>query len=343
MWRAIDAQYAYFEGRRTAWKRARETWRPRAVRARSRDEFVESVEGALASLHDDHVSVSPRSPRSPRRVPEETDLWARWKEGRAVIESVRFAGDADVAGVHPGDVVTHVDGVPVDRAAVRLLAPMKRPTAAERDWALRHVLAGPRDGTLVIDLGGRETRRVQIERSSKPPAPVPSLIARRIGELRDLGYIRLRNLSDPRLPEQLDGALASIADVRASILDLRDATEGDRDMTRAVLARRFKGPVLVLVDRWTGGETEALAAALVETASAKLVGTPMAGLRGELRTLRLPHSGIEVRFPAKRAFLRDGTPRESLRPHVEVDPAAPHGGPGDPILYQAIKLGSYPN
>jgi hypothetical protein len=34
----------------------------------------------------------------------------------------------------------------------------------------------------------------------------------------------------------------------------------------------------------------------------------------------------------------DGTPREALRPSVEVDLAAPSGGPGDPILYQALKL-----
>ena len=34
----------------------------------------------------------------------------------------------------------------------------------------------------------------------------------------------------------------------------------------------------------------------------------------------------------------DGTPRESLRPAIEIDLAAPVGGPGDPILYQALKL-----
>ena len=64
----------------------------------------------------------------------------------------------------------------------------------------------------------------------------------------------------------------------------------------------------------------------------------MAGLRGELRELRLAHSGILVRYPAQRTFHVDGTPRESVRPDVFVDLAAPQGGPGDPILYQALKL-----
>ena len=64
----------------------------------------------------------------------------------------------------------------------------------------------------------------------------------------------------------------------------------------------------------------------------------MAGLRGILQEVRLPNSAIAVRFPAERALHADGTPRESIRPAISVDLAAPQGGPGDPILYQALKL-----
>jgi len=39
----------------------------------------------------------------------------------------------------------------------------------------------------------------------------------------------------------------------------------------------------------------------------------------------------------ERTFLLDGRPRESLRPEIPVDLAAPSGGPGDPVLYQALK------
>ena len=108
--------------------------------------------------------------------------------------------------------------------------------------------------------------------------------------------------------------------------------------TVAARGQRYARPVLVLVDRWTAGEGEALAAGLAAVARARIVGTPMAGLRGELGEVRLPHSGLGVRFPMQKVFHVDGTPREALRPHVAVDLAAPQGGPGDPILYQALKL-----
>jgi carboxyl-terminal processing protease len=103
-------------------------------------------------------------------------------------------------------------------------------------------------------------------------------------------------------------------------------------------AAPYKGRVVVLVDRWTAGEGEALAAGLNAIAKATLVGTATSGLRGELREVTLPHSGLVLRFPAERSYDLDGKPREALQPAVLVDLAAPSGGPGDPILYQALKL-----
>ncbi|MGZ5085446.1 MAG: S41 family peptidase, partial [Usitatibacter sp.] len=121
---------------------------------------------------------------------------------------------------------------------------------------------------------------------------------------------------------------------------LRVAPGGVRsvDTVRPASGTPYASPVIVLVDRWTAGEGEALAAGLAAVANARLVGTATAGLHGELRSRTLPHSGIVVRYPAERTFLASGAAREALEPAVRVDPAAPSGGPGDPILYQALKL-----
>lgn len=368
-WRAIDQGYAYFDAGRGAWRKAREAWRPRAERARTRDEFVAALEGALAALRDDHVSLSERSRASPRRVPMDTDIWAGWRRGQAVVEAVRTFGDADVAGLRPGLTVLRIDGVPVAKASERWLASRAGAGAQDRDWALRRALAGPRAGPVRIEASGEGGTRVfDIVRADTAPAHGPAFTARRVGEQRDLGYLRLRNgFSDPALAGQFAGAMSHFKDTRGLILDLRDVTgQGARRVTEAILghfvtaptpwqlrgegaAKRadsvspngeppYRAPVVVLVDRWTAGEGEALAAGLAAVARARLLGTPMAGLRGELREVALPHSGIVLRFPGERTYHVDGTPREKLRPHVAVDLAAPSGGPGDPILYQALKL-----
>lgn len=368
MWRAIDSGYAYFDTGRGRWKEARARWKPRAERAATRGDFIAALEGALAELRDDHASLSEASPAAPRRIPFETDIWARWRDGAAIIEAVRPFGDADVAGLHPGQVVTRVDGVPVERM-VRDRLGAASATAGARDWALVHALAGPRTGVMRLEVreGGRAAT-LEIERGAPFPAGAAPVIGRRMGDEREIGYLRVRvGARDERLVERFDGALHHLLGTRALILDLRESPgPGSREVTRALLsrfvesekpwqlreprnARRiadtiaprgeiYRAPLVVLVDRWTAGEAEALAAGLAAAVGARLVGTPTAGLRGELMEVKLPHSGIAVSFPAERTFLPSGEPRERLHPAVPVDLAAPSGGPGDPVLYQALKL-----
>jgi carboxyl-terminal processing protease len=373
LWRAVDNGYAYFGTQRPAWRRVREQWKPRAARARSRGEFVQVLEGAIAQLRDDNVTLSETSPAAARRVPAETDIWASWRGDVAVIEAVRTYGQADVAGLHPGHVVRSIGGLPVERAVQDLLGRGGEPPGA-RDWALRHALAGPRSGTLRVETAeARGTHSYEIVRDAGVAANGPPLVARRIGEDRNLGYIRVKAaLSEPGLAAHFDGALHHLADTRGLILDLREMTGPFADPGRAranvlaIIGRfiaqptpwqarepragervvdvaephapRYAAPLVVLVDRWTAAEGEALAAGLSGAAQARLVGTRMAGLRGELREERLPASGIVLRYPAMKAMHANGTPREALRPDVLVDLAAPQGGPGDPILYQALKL-----
>jgi carboxyl-terminal processing protease len=369
LWRAIDHGYAYLDRARGDWARVRAEGRARATAAGSRAEFVAALEVALARLRDDHVALSERTPQSPRRIPGDTDLWAVFRGGGAVVESVRAYGDADVAGIRPGHGIARIAGVPAERAVRDWLRAGPPPTEAEREWALNHALAGPREGKLAIVVREpRGERTLEIERHAAKTAGGPPLVARRMGEDRDLGYLRIKSaLDEPGLAGQFDGALDHLGATRALILDLREVGDArSHDATRAILGRfaarpspwqareapgaprmvdtveprgtPYRAPVLVLVDRWTAGEGEALAAGMQAVAGARLVGTPMAGLRGELAHTRLPHSAIVLRYPAQKALHVDGTPREQLRPHVAVDLAAPDGGPDDPILYRALKL-----
>ena len=366
LWRAIDTGYAYFDARRSEWSKVRAKWRPRAVHAGTSRELLAALEGAVDALDDQHVTLSQRTPEARRRIPSETDIWARWKDGAAVVDAVRAFGDADVAGLKPGDAVTRVQGRDVAEAVREQAGEGASP--AERDRALRSLLAGPRIGGLRLEVrDARGTRSLVVERAAAPPPHGPAVTALRMGEARDLGYVRLRAAQPAeRVVRELDRALALLADTRGMILDLRQSPgPPTRAATRAILARfapagtpwqirvarsgarvtdlvpegtlRYGAPLVVLVDRWTEGEAEALGAGLREAAHARLLGTPTAGLHGDLRAVTLPHSRIVLRFPAERTLLLDGSPREPLRPDVAVDLAAPSGGPGDPILYQGLK------
>jgi hypothetical protein len=370
LWRAIDSGYAYFDGgSRARWRRAREHWRPMAARAASTTQLAAVLERALAELRDDHVMLAAPGGSAARRIPYELDIWPRWRDGSALIEAVRTFGDADVAGLHAGQVVTRVQGAPVE-SALRELLGAGAASVADIEWALRRVLAGPRTGTQRIAVReGARTAVLDIERTPPAASTALPILGRRMGEERDLGYVRVRiGAADGDLAAHFDGALGHMSGTRALIVDLRESVgPGARGTTRSILSRfatkpaawqirqapgqpratdivqpdgrAYTAPVLVLVDRWTAGEGEALATGLAAVASARVVGTPMAGLRGELHEHTLPASAIVVRYPGERSFVATtGAPRESFRPALAVDLAAPSGGPGDPILYQALKL-----
>jgi carboxyl-terminal processing protease len=371
LWGAIDRDYAYLE-RGHDWRGARERWRPRASQARTREALVAALEGALAELNDEHVTLGAHLPGSARPVPMATDLWAHWVGKDAVVAAVRAGSVADVAGAVPGMRVLAVQGAPVDQAVRKLLRRSRQADPRARDWALRRLLAGPWVGVLALDVSiGARARRLEIAREDAPPAGTPPLIARRIGEDRALAYLRVKdNLGQPGVVQHFDAALQQMRASRGLILDLRETQSGGSpEVAKALLGRfvtaespwivrvpraaagempaervsprgpfAYTGRTLVLVDRWTAGEAESLAVGLEAAARATLVGTPMAGLRGQARELRLPASGIVLRYPALRVFHANGTPREVVRPAVPVDIIAPSGGPGDPILYQALKL-----
>ena len=366
----LFARYPYFDA--VSERRFRERYAamaPRIAAAGDPAEFLPLLEELLAALQDDNVVVVERGPRSLRRVPSESDIWAGWSEGYARVDAVRIGSEADSAGLVPGQHIVRVQGVSIPTAVQRWLG--RRGDIAARNWAVRHIVAGPWSGPYAIDVAhGDGTRRIEMRRGPPGEDKAAAMAWRRVGERRDLAYLRLRDgLGDPRLVEEVDVLLARLAGVRAILLDLRDLNDpGDPAVTRALLARfvgtrmawqvrerkleratsretdyvvpegvRAPAPVVALVDRWTAGEGEAFAAGLYVW-GAKLVGTRMAGLRGIAGESRLPASGLTVRFPVEHALLPDGRPRESIRPQVLVDPAEPSAGPGDPILYQALKV-----
>lgn len=217
-------------------------------------------------------------------------MWIEWRNGGAYVEAVRTFSDADVAGVLPGMVVTQADGARVDRGSLAKIAAAR---------------------TLVVRDGG-QTYTLHVERNGIPmnPAASDALTVRRMGDQRDLGYIRIRfGADDANLVRHVEGAVNFVKQTRALILDLRDQlSPGAPGLAKPLLAKleAYPAPVVLLTDRWTAGEAEKLARDIQARAGTKSIGT---------------RSG--------------GSP--PLVPDQLVDLAAPQGGPGDPILYQALK------
>ncbi len=190
-----------------------------------------------------------------------------------------------------------------------------------------------------------------------------------------IGYVRLNNsLGRTQTVAQFDAALDRLRDTRGLVLDLRDTPSGgNTTVARGILGRfiaqdmfyqrhdspaevrahgiqqkwvdivsprgpRYAGPVVVLVDHWTGSMGEGMAIGMDAMKRGTVVGTRMAGLNGAVEGITLPSTGIGVGFPTERLFHVNGTPREVFVPPVLVDLSHLGDGEQDVILAAGVKV-----
>lgn len=370
----VGSTYAYFDTKPLQWRQVCELYRADLGRVRSRDQFVTLLERVIDELYDPHSQLNTNTAKSWRLVPSGTDLWAEWRAGQAFITQVRENSDAARAGIRAGMTVIALDGQPVAaRVEARLGRSYPHSTGAARDWALRSVLAGVHQSPRVLQLMvGGEVRQVSLparDQSFRDDQPVTH------SQIRPgIGYIRLNDsLGDDATVPAFDAALDSLRDTRGLIIDLRNtASGGNSSVARGILGRfvgkelpyqkhvlpaeeketgirrswlelvsprgeRYRSPVVVLVNRWTGSMGEGLAIGFDATSAGRVVGTEMARLVGATYTISLPNTGIRANVPAERLQHVNGQPREAFRPvdYVDVEKAT---GADDPFLARALEL-----
>lgn len=367
----IGSTYAYFDTKPLQWSQVCELYRADLGQVRNREQFVTLLEQVIDELYDPHSQLNTNTAKSYRLVPSGTDLWAEWRDGRALITQVRENSDAARAGIRAGMTVLTVNRQPIaNLVEARLGRSYPHTTADARDWALRSVLAGVHDVPRVLRLqSGNKPREFSLpaaDQHFRGDRPVSS------SEIRPgIGYILLNDsLGDDATVTAFDAALAALRDTRGLIVDLRNtASGGNSSVARGILGRfvrdelpyqkhilpaeeketgvrrswlelvsprgeRYEHPVVVLVNRWTGSMGEGLAIGFDATGAGRVVGTEMARLVGATYTITLPATGIRANVPAERLQHVSGLPREQFRPKVYVDEQA---SGDDPFVARALE------
>src|SRR5207253_7494945 len=121
MWSSLRDNYTYFDKKETDWNRVRQLYRPMLADVKTRSEFVSLLERVLDELYDNHTSLNTNLKTSPRLVPSGLDLWAEWRQGRAVITQLRHGFSAEQAGLKVGMEIVSINGSPVEEAVARRL------------------------------------------------------------------------------------------------------------------------------------------------------------------------------------------------------------------------------
>ena len=368
-WSQIASDYPYFATKATDWACVKAVYRPRAAATDNAREFIRILERSLDELYDPHASLNVNLPSSTRLIPTGLDLWAEWRDGRAIVTQVRPGSAALHVGVRAGMEVLSMNGVAIDSAVqARLGQCQSRPDPAARDWALLAVLAGKHDTPRVIEI--RSASGATAMRPDDAPIDIPrppGVTSQRLEG--NLGYIAIHDLGAGETVGLFDSALADLRHSAGLVLDLRDtAAGGSTNVAEPIMGRlisseqayqrvqprhrkawvakarprgtwTYRAPVVVLVSRWTGSMGEGMAIGLDGMHRARIVGTAMAGLNGGVFTHHLPAIDVDYTVPGEALAHLDGTARERFRPGILVDLADPAiADDSDPILSAGIRV-----
>jgi carboxyl-terminal processing protease len=332
VWRTVGARYYDARMRGLDWAAERDKFRPLAAGARTTHEFYTTLRRMLAELHDAHTRVYSPDERFEWDRPTFTGVGLGLREinGQLVVARVEKKSDAERARVRAGQVLSKIDGEPVETLLARRAdegATASTKTAA-RLSAIAHLFDGERDTTTTLTLtddDGRE-RVVRLRRSTQ--TLTPRLEVRRVEGVAVVHF----NLFTQEIATALVRALRDdkrLSKARGIVVDLRDNGGGEAEsmidaasaflpagtplgaftdregrtieipLTRRAMLfaadsiTSYNGALVVLTGTRTASASEIFAAALKEAGRARIVGERTCGCVLAIRARHpLPDGGL---------------------------------------------------
>jgi C-terminal processing protease CtpA/Prc len=340
---------------------------PKMARAEDGRDYHLAVAEMVSHVHDTHCGISSRE-LAQFYGTASPPIELRWIENQPIVTRV-FDSSLDI---HPGDVLTKIDGEPYQKRAGDLAAHISASThQSEMSGVMRLLLRGP----------GGTTVRVAFQRGNEVSLTRQTNVVFnpfRTGEAFRLltpkiGYVDLEKLTN----SQVDAMFDLFRDTDAIVMDMRGYPQGtawsvaprlaEKPGTIAATFRRnlvtpdisadtgimtlafeqripftsksrYTGKTVMLIDERAISQSEHSGLFYRAANGTKFIGTPTTGANGDVtwfmapRGIRINFSGHDVRWPDGGQLQRVG-----LKPDIEVHPTIAGIAAGrDEILDRAI-------
>jgi carboxyl-terminal processing protease len=311
--------------------------------------LTEALDGDSAYLEPDEF----RAYEQPVREDGDVGMLLSRRFSFLMVVSARAGSPADKAGVKAGDIIKTIDG--------RHSRPLPAPVG-------QRLLRGAPGSVVKLTLlrAGSDPIDLSLTRERLVPAQPQSRV------LEDgAGYLKVPEFPS-RVADDIRGELAALkrGGARRLVLDLRDSADGapaeaakvaelflhggvvsrltGNKVTEQVLTAdpsrsAWDLPMAVLVDTGTAGPAEIVAAALLDSGRAQLVGEHTFGRAAVQKAVPLAEGGLVVTVGKYVSPKGNAIHGKGLEPSVAVEPAAedetPEGEtPKDLILEKALEV-----
>jgi C-terminal processing protease CtpA/Prc len=346
---------------------------PRIALARDKDSYTREMMAMIARIHDTHAnlwgSFYVRPPVGKCMLP----INLRFIDQSAVVAAYTSDAAGKASGLQPGDEITALDGVAVNKLVAEW-APLyadSNEAARFRDMA-RNLTDGPCGSANIGVRRNNTSLSVSATRLDPSEAGTPTLTHDLPGATfrllsSDVAYLKLSSVKGADLPRYIESAKQTrglIVDIRnypsefvvfslGSLLVHRPTsfaffTSPDRSNPGAFHPNppvsltpsepHYDGKVVILVDEVTQSQAEYTTMALRSSPNAIVLGSTTAGADGDVSRIPLP-GGLNTMISGLGIFYPDGSPTQRVGIHVDVEvrPTIPGIRAGrDEVLEAAI-------
>lgn len=377
LWNVVQLFFPYTHLMDVDWSQQLPLLLKRFEAARDAKEYALGVAKASTDLRDGHVSISGHPAYQEFWGGAWAPFDGRDIEGKVVVAEIL---DAELAqGLSVGDIIEKVDGEPLEDRLRRFDSFKQNSTeASTRLLNINMALAGPQgpqgpqgaEATFTVR-NEKGVREVKVKRAShvsrKGGAHEPFKLLE-----GDISYVNLAQLEPGEVAEVMKKAQAT----RAIVFDLRGYPRGTQSVLapylnvkgaktaarfevplvagsalvngRAVLMQDiptadvpvYRGRTVTLIDAGAMSAAETMGLMLEATCGTTFVGSPTAGVDGDMTYTSLP-GGIWMSFTGMDTRHADGSQlqRKGLTPHVAVHPTLAGLRAGrDEVLERALQL-----
>ncbi len=223
-----------------------------------------------------------------------------------------------------------------------------------KEWIANKILAGRYNEPRIVTLKLPNNKEIEFDLDAIQLKKDNNLLTSKI--IDQIGVIRINNsLGDPNLVSEFDSTLNRLLGTKGLIIDLRNTIFGGNTYeARGIMSRfinepkpyqkhsflekssnntaverswieyvsprleQYKGPVVILVGRWTGSMGEGLAIGFEGMGRAKIVGTEMRRLAGEVYDFGFKHQKYGYKLSTAKLYHVNGTIREKYIPENYV-------------------------
>lgn len=356
-WQTVKDNFAYFHKQHINWDKVKTIYQPVVDTIKSDEVFLHFLETVNNELYNGHVFLNRNASSSNRPVPTGADLKVSWINNTFVITEVREGFNAGESGLKPGMVVVKYNDMLITEATQKFLPKSASSIdRAMYEYAANMLLAGTHDAKrkITVITGNKERNFFPDVTPNKTENQYKAVLEAK--ELTNhIGYIKINNsLGDMDLIKEFDLALDNLMMTKSLIIDLRETPSGGttsiakaimgrfvdkeqpyqkhiytseenetgirRSALELVSPRRkiYRKKLIILVGYWTGSMGEGIAIGFDAMKRAKIVGTKMAGLLGEIYSFETPETKIPFSFPCVQLQHINGQPREDFVPGIFV-------------------------